>query len=304
MINYLFASTILILSCSIYLRTKRRLLLKAKLIELKISAEEKENEINWQENTFSLKYFSDHLGKAGYLKANERTEIIIVLSCFTLALSFMSLYFTYNKSISLMCFFFFISFYFGVCLSLLFLKYKAKDVDRKVLFEIPIFLESLILLVESGLGILPAIEKCVESKKQHSHSQLNVIIQLIYNYSSKGMSFSMSLETLANALPYRVLRHVLLHLDISNSEGGEIIPSLRNLSDHAHKEWNLSVEQRVKQLENFVVFPVFTAVIGLMLLVSAVPIVPLLDLKNNLENSAQIPTPDNNNFDNHFRAIK
>ena len=62
-----------------------------------------------------------------------------------------------------------------------------------------------------------------------------------------------------------------------------MIPALRGLSEHAHTEWRLSVEHRVRRLENWVVFPVFGAVLGLLLLLSAVPLVPLLSLNQSLQ---------------------
>ena len=93
-------------------------------------------------------------------------------------------------------------------------------------------------------------------------------------------------EIIADAIDIKVLRHVLMHMDIANSEGGELIPSLRALSDHAHSEWKLSVEARVKRLENIVVFPVFFSVIGLMLLVIAVPVIPLLNIKDSLKSNS------------------
>lgn len=48
----------------------------------------------------------------------------------------------------------------------------------------------------------------------------------------------------------------------------------------------MQVETRVKRLENLVVFPVFLAVMGLLLLTSAVPLVPVIDFMTSMKNGA------------------
>ena len=44
----------------------------------------------------------------------------------------------------------------------------------------------------------------------------------------------------------------------------------------------MQVETRVRKLENIVVFPVFMAVMGLLLLTSAVPLVPVFEFMSSL----------------------
>jgi type II secretory pathway component PulF len=96
------------------------------------------------------------------------------------------------------------------------------------------------------------------------------------------MPIGQALSIVSDSVPQRTLRHVLLHLDISGTEGGELVPALRNLSEYVHNEWKLSVETRVKRLENLVVFPVFASVMGLLVLTSAVPLVPILEFMDTL----------------------
>ena len=50
-----------------------------------------------------------------------------------------------------------------------------------------------------------------------------------------------------------------------------------------------SYENRVRRLENLVVFPVFVSVIGLMCLTAAVPLVPVLKLKESLQRHSVVP---------------
>src|SRR5262249_36639451 len=139
------------------------------------------------------------------------------------------------------------------------------------------------LLAGAGYGLFPALECAVTAAKSADRpSVLSRLFDLVVHISAAGIPFPEVLEMVATAVPYRVLRHVLLHLDVSAIEGAELVPSLQSLSEHTHVEWRLSVEHRVRRLENWVVFPVFGAVIGLLLLVAAVPLVPLLEMDHRL----------------------
>jgi Flp pilus assembly protein TadB len=172
----------------------------------------------------------------------------------------------------------------------MFLRNREQNHAREVAFLMPLTLESLILLVESGLGILPAIQRLVAGSTQTKvHNTVIRYLRLVYELAAHGTPLGTALAHVADATELRVLRHVLLHLDISGTEGGELVPALRNLSNHAHTDWRLSVENRVRRLENLVVFPVFVSVIGLMCLTAAVPLVPVLKLKESLQRQSVVP---------------
>jgi Flp pilus assembly protein TadB len=255
-----------------------------------IETEASPEPLPWAEGTRLLESMNDRLGRAGYLSAADRKRAKVLAAaavggsgvCAALSGLWIS-----GASAALIAGF--CGIYLGLTAFLYYLRFRERDVERELLFQMPLFLESVILLVEAGLGILPAIERVVKAKE--TANQANAISQLfalVHRLSSHGMPLSQALELVADGTPHRIVRHILLHIDISGSEGGELIPSLRSLSDHAHSEWRLSVEHRVKRLENAVVFPVFASVIGLMFLTAAVPLVPLLSLKDSLEQRKHI----------------
>lgn len=244
-----------------------------------------QKEIDWARSQDALSTLSDKFGQAGFLTLEERRNAKLlcwaVLGFCTIAGA------AWGSLASIGAGTFFGTLggaYLGLMAWLYFLRIRSTNYRRELLFQLPLTLEALILLAESGLGILPAIEQVVTSEDSvKKRNPVIRILRLVYELTSHGMPFTQSLELVSEASELKVLRHVLLHLDISGSEGGELVPSLRSLSDHSHGEWKLSVEQRVKRLENLVVFPVFTAVIGLMFLTAAVPLIPVMKFRDNLQ---------------------
>ena len=243
----------------------------------------------------------DRLGRAGFLGSTFRRRarklrLLILVGAPAAVLAGITLHL---PALSLRTAFVGLSFgaLSGLGVWLLFLRAREREFEREVLFRLPLFLESLMLGVESGMAVLPALENVVSRRERVAKNDpVAHIFAIAYRLASHGIPLESALEMVASNLHIRALRHVLLHLDISANAGGELLPSLRNLSDHAHLEWKLSVEQRVRRLENLVVFPVFACVIGLILLTAAVPLVPLLNLQSTLAarpelRSIPIPKP-------------
>lgn len=257
-------------------------------------------EISWAQSNSALASIKDRLGRAGFITPDERKRAKLLQGAIIILPALIGAFAWKDHARAGALIGFGVGGYVGITAWMQLLGYCTKTQTRKVLFHIPLFLESIILLVESGLGILPAIEKSVGKQEPGKTNPVRRMMRLVYELSAHGIPFSDALQAVADASSIKVLRHTLLHLDISGTEGGELIPSLRSLSAHAHHEWKLSVEQRVKRLENLVVFPVFASVLGLMLLTAAVPIVPVIKLSqslgsggNNLQAVMQNPNQPN-----------
>ncbi len=247
------------------------------------------DQIDWSATTNELEILTTRLGKAGFFSLHEQQRakwvFALLLAIITLACGLIGGY--WRGALGALGFSL-AGFYLGVCILLQYLRSCTTELLRETMFQVPLCLESLILLVEAGLGILPAIQQIVTKRK--GSTKPNPVIRylsLVYQLASHGVPISQALAMVANSSDQRILRHVLLHLDISGTEGGELIPSLRSLSGYAHTEWKLSVEHRVRRLENFVVFPVFVSVIGLMFLTAAVPLIPVLKLRDTITQNSQ-----------------
>jgi tight adherence protein C len=240
--------------------------------------------VNWDKNANILHKLQDRIGRAGFITPIERAfAVCVVFFVFALCLCVGLLWGISRGTTIALVLSLVVSFYLAALILACYFQYCTNKFKQAILFQTPIILENLILLISAGQGILPALEKITANQQDSSNKTLS-LFRLVYQLTASGVPFSEALEKVANATNIQVLRHVLIYLDISNSEGGELVPALQSLSEHTHTEWRLSVESRIKRLENLVVLPVFFAVLGLVLVVAAVPILPVLNINNNLSN--------------------
>lgn len=233
--------------------------------------------------------FNDRISKAGYLFESEKSKLFkkYYAGCLLVLIIVLLITLSYNQTLTMIIAYQVITLLALATLFHTYLSIKIIYTERDILFETPILLEAIIQLVESGIGLLPAIDEVVniESKKQNT---VRRILKYIYEQSANNMTLSQALTNSADSIDNKTLKHILLHLDISGNEGGALAPSLKSLSDHSYLSWKLSVETRVKKLENLVIFPVFLAVIGLLTLTAAAPLKPVIDFMNvnNSESNA------------------
>ncbi len=218
--------------------------------------------------------FIDLLSQTRLLKFKRLAYLIIGISSFFIG----TLLYEFSTAIIIA---FGAIYFFALCYSV-WLKLRISDTTRAVYFELPLFIEEIILLVESGLGLFPSLEQACNTDIG-SKSVVRKTFREAYQLAASGIPVSKAFEHVAKATVFNPIKHVFLHLEVSSSVGGELLASLRSLSEQIGNEWKISVETRVKRLENLVVFPVFLSVIGLMLLTAAVPLVPVLDFMSTLK---------------------
>lgn len=231
---------------------------------------------------------NESLVRAGFLFIDEqlRFKFIRNLIFFSSEFCLLILALILGKSALRAVVLFVIGTYVILLINVVWLKFRRSQVEREVYYETPLFLEELVLLISSGLALFPALQSL--SQEIPNCSSLGVVrryLNRVYMLASHGLPVSEAFEQVARACPFPPIQNVLLHLEVSSSVGGELIFALQSLASQVHTEWKLAVETRVKKLENLVVFPVFAAVIGMMLLTAAVPLVPIMDFMGTLKNS-------------------
>lgn len=233
-------------------------------------------------NELDLSLLNTRLGRAGVLTSSARAQFIrnwtlvsVVVICGIIAVAQLR-DFSFAVQIVMVV----IAAYVLLLACVISLKSKAVRFEREILFSLPLTVEQLLLLVSSGLGPIPAVRELISNETKNP---IEPFLSAIYRRAEEGILFQDALAEMAEQTPFVPLKHFFLYLETSIAQGAELSTSLRQLSEHIHTEWNVTVEGVVRRLESAVVFPVFISVIGLMLLVAAVPIVPLLELSGNLQ---------------------
>jgi pilus assembly protein TadC len=245
---------------------------------------------------------NEKLVSAGYLTIREQKKVTFIRNLILLSFSVLSLFLVLlNGGTLVKAILFFISFLYASSMGyFIWLKYKINKVEREVYYDTPLFLEELVLLVESGLALFSALQQiCINDKSKSKKSLVRRYMSDAYRMASSGLPVSEAFEFTARNCQFKPIKNVLLHLDVSSSVGGELVHALQALASQVHQEWKMSVETRVKKLENLVVFPVFAGVMGMMLLTAAVPLVPILDFMNSIKKVS-----DNTNVTNENKLEK
>lgn len=233
-----------------------------------------------------LEVLDSRLGRAGYLTRTQQrrfVQYLVLCWCLLLAVGLCVGWLAAWNSwwiIGLLV----VGSYCYVLAALVFVKVKAKNFERELLFYLPLTLEQLLLLTHAGLGVVSAVRELVDAE---TYNPIVPFLTAVYQRAERGETFESALADVAEHCPFHTLKHFFLHLETSMALGAELAHSLTQLSEHIHREWQVSLEGMVRRLESAVVFPVFFAVIGLLVLVAAVPIVPLLELSDNMKQSQE-----------------
>lgn len=234
------------------------------------------------------KALDDQLSLAGFVTSLEQSRVG-KLKVFLISISlFLALVYGISQGKSLVSIFviLFVSLYLAYFLFTFYMRIKKTESLRDAYFDTPLVIEEVILLIESGLALFPAIEKvCTSGKGRFSKSIVRKYLKMVYQLTIGGIPMSEAFLHVSNICPFPPIRSMLVHFDVSCNVGGELLHSLQALAIQVHNEWKVSVETRVKKLENLVVFPVFIAVIGMMILVAAVPMVPILQFMDSIKNT-------------------
>ncbi len=186
---------------------------------------------------------SDRLGRAGYITKASRRRFVRSFAISSMLL--IACTGAIGASVGAKGIAFALAGYGAPAGTLLFLNRRTRQLEAALLYELPLVLESLILLVESGNSLFSAVEELTDSPPSTlGRRYLTSLFRNAKHRSAGGMPFSDNLRALSSELPFPTAQHVLFHLDIGLAEGGSVASGLRALADYCHTEWELSVATR------------------------------------------------------------
>lgn len=159
-------------------------------------------------------------------------------------------------------------------------RHKLRTSQRTVEFFLPIVMERLVMAVEAGLDILPAIQSVVELEERSSDSpdSVSLLLSRVLRRTEAGMGFEQSLTDISGCINCPALKHAFVHLSIAHREGGELIMPLRELSDATQLYFQETVEEEIAKMPVKATMPLLLTFAGLMICFLTSPIIEVMTI--------------------------
>lgn len=145
---------------------------------------------------------------------------------------------------------------------------------EEVEFYLPVFMEQVVMAVQAGLDVVPAIRAALDGKACGT-SKLAEQLEQVLALTEQGMPFISSLDAVAQRAITPSVRHAFIHLKLAFSQGGELVRPLRELSDATQIQYQENVEEEIARLPVKAVLPLVCTFAGLMVCFLTVPLIQL-----------------------------
>ncbi|MEZ4753888.1 MAG: hypothetical protein R3A13_06200 [Bdellovibrionota bacterium] len=167
-------------------------------------------------------------------------------------------------------------------------KAKAKFISE-IVFYLPVVMERIVMAVQSGLDILPAL-KAVSELDQRTRTETKMVFSLekadpvsrllglVVKLSDSGLGFEQALNDVASLVESSPLKHAFIHLGVAQREGGELIMPLKELSDSTQLYFQESVEEEIAKLPVKATMPLLCTFAGLIVCFITTPLVQIVEL--------------------------
>ncbi len=189
----------------------------------------------------------------------------------------------------------------GAGLGYLFAKSRSRRLEEKYTrsleYFLPIVMERLVMAVQAGLDVIPALKAIVEIdqktlenradgaephrrslSRQTNTDPVSELLVIVIKLSESGLSFEQALRDVASLVNCSALRHAFIHLAVAQKEGGEIVMPLRELSDSTQLYFQESSEEEIAKLPVKATLPLICTFAGLILCFLTSPLIQVLTL--------------------------
>ena len=166
-------------------------------------------------------------------------------------------------------------------------KARQQNFQRQLEFYLPVIMERVVMAVQAGLDIIPAIKAVVDLEEQYekdqvvSLSRLDPVTRLlksVYQLTEAGMGFEQSLRQVAATVDCAALRHAFVHLAVAQKEGGELVMPLKELSDATQLYYQESIEEEIAKLPVKATLPLVCTFAGLIIFFITAPLLQVMTL--------------------------
>lgn len=157
-------------------------------------------------------------------------------------------------------------------------RWKIKD-KRKVVFYLPLTIERLVMSVQSGLDIGPAIEKIVSNPGfSNSVNPCDALFSRVLELNKSGLTLEEALQEVAEASHLAVIKHTFSHLAAAQRDGGEILRPLIELADATQLAYQEEMDEEIAKLPIKATLPLILTFSGLLICMMTPPILQVLGL--------------------------
>lgn len=171
---------------------------------------------------------------------------------------------------------------FGLVARRYILKTKKEQYLRSLVFYLPMVMERIVMAVQAGLDIIPAINTIItvseEDEVKKPQDPVGLLLQIALRLTETGFSFEKSLKELALVVDSSAIRHAFLHLAVAQKEGGVLIMPLRELSDSTQLYYQESVEGEIAEMPVKATMPLLCTFAGLLICFLTPPFLQVLSI--------------------------
>lgn len=159
---------------------------------------------------------------------------------------------------------------------------SGEAVLRQISYELPLVMERMVMAVQAGHDILPALKLVVHAGEDVrggtvTESQVQKIFREVIDAVEAGMTLQSSLRTASFNTKSTSLRHALLHIAVAHEQGGGLLFALSELADATQSYYQESVEEQIATLPVKATLPLVIVFGGLLVILLTSPIIQTLD---------------------------
>lgn len=136
---------------------------------------------------------------------------------------------------------------------------------------LPVVMERMVLAVQCGLDIAPALKEASGS----STDPVSVLLRRAHVSMERGLSLEQALREASSGCPSFAVRHAFLYLGLAHRLGGELASSLKELSDSTQIFYQERQEQRIAKLPVKATPWLLLSFAGLILFLLTAPLVQI-----------------------------
>jgi len=251
---------------------------------LEVKAEEEEEQL--QENKAKLKKSSkesenDSLLKAGVFDPEERKKIILWNNLIPIVVGIVALIFSVMGGLTAAGTFLLVSI--GMGAGAIYGRRRVgrlkSGYNRDLIFYLPIVMERIVMAVQAGLDIIPAIKTATRFGGEGKKSDpVTGLLNRAISLTESGMVFELALRDVASEVESSPLRHAFLHLAVAQKEGGVLIMPLRELSDSTQLYYQESIEEEIAEMPVRATLPLICTFAGLLMFFLVPPFLQVISI--------------------------